>query len=129
MRRSGFVLDGIIKLVLAVIGVVLLPALEASFMAPRWLVVTAFVLLFLSSATEISYGVRKGEKRYLRFPLIFDGLLVVAVVLGGILAAVGSPAGAWVLFGLVAVGSLVIAVVFTTGENGPEFGEDEPETT
>ena len=118
MRNSGFAVDGIIKLLLAVAGFIFLGGLEDFFLAPRWLVITALVLLFLSAATQISYAVGKGEKRYLKFPM-------VSVVVGLILAAAGNPAGAWILFGLVGVGSLGIAVVFTTGENGPSFSEDE----
>ncbi|WP_209325027.1 hypothetical protein [Brevibacterium renqingii] len=123
MTKSGFTVDGIIKLFLAVVGVVSLSALEAFFLAPRWLVITALVLLFLSAATQISYAVRKGEKRFLKYPMLFDGLLVVVAVVGIILALVGNPAAAWVLFGAVALGSLGIAVVFTTGENGPQFSD------
>ena len=125
MRNSGFAVDGIIKLLLAVAGFIFLGGLEDFFLAPRWLVITALVLLFLSAATQISYAVGKGEKRYLKFPMVFDALLIVAVVVGLILAAAGNHAGAWVLFGLVGVGSLGIAVIFTTGENGPSFSEDE----
>ena len=123
MRKSGFAVDGAIKLVLAVIGAVFTGALTEFFLAPLWLVITSLVLLFLSAATQISYAVSKGEKRYLKYPMIFDALIVIAIVIGLVLAAAENPAGAWILFGLVAVGSLGIAVVFTTGENGPQFAE------
>lgn len=127
MRNTGFAVDGIIKLMLAVLGFIFIGGLEDFFLAPRWLVVTALVLLFLSAATQISYAVTKGDKGYLKFPMVFDALLIVAGVVGLILAAASNPAGAWILFGLVGVGSLGIAVVFTTGENGPSFSEDEPQ--
>ncbi|WP_152347962.1 MULTISPECIES: hypothetical protein [Brevibacterium] len=125
MRNSGFAVDGIIKLLLAVAGFIVVGGLEDFFLAPRWLVITALVLLFLSAATQISYGVSKGEKGYLKYPMVFDALIVVAVVIGLILAAASNPAGAWILFGLVGVGSLGIAVIFTTGENGPSFSEED----
>ena len=51
MRNSGFAVDGIIKLLLAVAGFVFVGGLEDFFLAPRWLVITALVLLFLSAAT------------------------------------------------------------------------------
>ena len=91
MRNSGFAVDGIIKLLLAVAGFIFLGGLEDFFLAPRWLVITALVLLFLSAATQISYSVRKGEKRYLKYPMVFDALLIVAVVVGLILAAAQQP--------------------------------------
>lgn len=125
MRKSGFAVDGVIKLVLAVLGAVFTGALAEFFLAPHWLVITSLVLLFLSAATQISYAVSKGEKRYLKYPMIFDALIVVAIVIGLVLAAAENPAGAWILFGLVGIGSLGIAVVFTTGENGPQFAESE----
>ena len=59
--------------------------------------------------------------------LALSATLLAASLVGLILAAASNPAGAWVLFGLVGVGSLGIAVVFTTGENGPSFSEDEPQ--
>src|SRR5690625_735213 len=123
MMKSGFAVDGTIRMLLAIVGVVVLPALETFFLAPRWLVITALVLLFLGAATQISYGVRKGERRCLKYPMLFDGLLIIVVVIGIILALASNPAAAWVLFGAVALGSLGVAVVFTTGENGPQFNE------
>ncbi|MGC3021254.1 MULTISPECIES: hypothetical protein [unclassified Brevibacterium] len=123
MRKSGFAVDGTIKLVLAVLGAVFSNGLAHFFLSPRWLVITAMVLLFLSAATQISYAVSKGEKRYLKYPMIFDALIILAIVIGLVLAAAANPAGAWILFGLVIVGSLGIAVVFTTGENGPRFND------
>lgn len=128
MMKSGFVVDGTIRMLLAIVGVVALPALETFFLAPRWLAITALVLLFLGAATQISYGVRKGEKRFLKYPMLFDGLLVVAAVIAVFLALAANSAAAWILFGCVALGSLGIAVVFTTGENGPDFGKDESQT-
>ncbi|MGC2974373.1 hypothetical protein ACPUD8_01545 [Brevibacterium sp. FAM 25378] len=128
MRNSGFAVDGIIKLLLAVAGFIFVGGLEDFFLAPRWLVITALVLFFLSAATQISYAVSKGEKRYLKFPMVFDALLIVAVVIGLILAAASNPAGGWILFVLMGVGSLGIAVVFTTGENGPSFSEEDSQS-
>lgn len=123
MRKSGFAVDGVIKLILAVLGVVFTGALADFFLAPHWLVITSLVMLFLSAATQISYAVSKGEKTYLKYPMIFDAVIILAVVLGLVLSAAENPAGAWILFGLVAVGSLGIAMVFTTGENGPHFND------
>ncbi|UVI37563.1 hypothetical protein [Brevibacterium spongiae] len=123
MRKSGFAVDGTIKMVLAVLGGVFSSSVSEFFLGPRWLVITAMVLLFLSAATQISYAVGKGEKHYLKFPMIFDALIVLAIVIGLVLVAAANPAGAWILFGLVALGSLGIAVLFTTGENGPQFRE------
>ncbi|SMY05484.1 hypothetical protein BAURA86_04109 [Brevibacterium aurantiacum] len=74
MRNSGFAVDGIIKLLLAVLGIIFIGGLEDFFFVPRWLVITPLVLLFLSAATHISYAATKGEKRYLKFPLGFNGL-------------------------------------------------------
>ncbi|MGC2940051.1 hypothetical protein [Brevibacterium sp. FAM 24638] len=128
MRNSGFAVDGIIKLLLAVAGFIFVGGLEDFFLAPRWLVITALVLFFLSAATQISYAVSKGEKRYLKFPMVFDALLIVAVVIGLILAAASNPAGGLILFVLMGVGSLGIAVVFTTGENGPSFSEEDSQS-
>src|SRR5699024_9036632 len=113
MMKSGFVVDGTIRMLLAIVGVVALTALET---------------FFLGAATQISYGVRKGEKRFLKYPMLFDGLLVVAAVIAVFLALAANSAAAWILFGCVALGSLGIAVVFTTGENGPDFGKDESQT-
>src|SRR5699024_9613319 len=128
MMKSGFAVDGTIRMLLAIVGVVVLPALETFFLAPRWLVITALVLLFLGAATPISYGGRRGEERCLKYPMLFDGLLVVAVVISVFLALAANPAAGWILFGCVALGSLGIAVVFTTGENGPDFCKDESQT-
>jgi hypothetical protein len=94
MMKSGFAVDGTIRMLLAIVGVVALPALETFFLAPRWLVITALVLLFLGAATQISYGVRKGEKRFLKYPMLFDGLLVVAAVIAVFLALAANPAAA-----------------------------------
>ena len=123
MRISGFAVDGTIKMVLAVLGGVFSGSVSEFFLGPRWLVIAAMVLLFLSAATQLSYAVSKGEKRYLKYPMVFDALIVVAIIIGLILAAAANPAGAWVLFGLVGLGSLGIAMVFTTGENGPQFSD------
>lgn len=125
MMRFGFVADGVFKLLVAVAFVVFMPALEEFFVSPRWLVIVAAVLLFLSAATEISFGVRKGEKRYVRHLAIFDGLWIIAAVVGIVLAFAGSVAAGYVWFGYTGSASLFLAVVFTTGANGPDFGEDE----
>jgi 4-hydroxybenzoate polyprenyltransferase len=129
MMRTKFVVDGVVKIALAIAGFVATSALEEAFQSPRWLVITAFVLLFLSSATQISYGVSKAEKRYFKFPMLFDGLLIVAAIIGIALAAAANPAGAWIFFGYIAAGSLGIAVVFTTGENGPQFSQQDSQNS
>lgn len=121
MMKFGFVADGVFKLLVAVALCAFLPAVESFLLAPRWLAITAIVLLFLSAATEISYGARRGEKRYVKYLAIFDSLWVVSTIL----ALVGSPAAGLVWFGYTALGSLAIAIVFTTGANGPDFAEDE----
>lgn len=125
MMRSGFVADGVFKLLVAVALVVFMPALEEFFLSPRWLVITAAVLLFLSAATEISFGVRKGERRYVRHLAIFDILWIIATVVGIVLAFAGNVAGGYVWFGYTGLASLFLAVVFTTGANGPDFGDEE----
>ncbi|GAA1619611.1 MULTISPECIES: hypothetical protein [Brevibacterium] len=124
MRKSAYVIDGIVKLLLAAVLVIFLPALGAFFLVPAWIIITAAVLLFLSSATEISYGVSKGTTTYLRHIIIADVVIVGAAVLGIVLASLGNPAGGFIWFGLLALASLAIAVVFTTGANGPDFGKD-----
>src|SRR5699024_3222163 len=98
MMKSGFAVDGTIRMPLASAGGVVLPALGPRFMAPRWLVITALVLLSLGGAAQISSGVRKGEKRFLQYPMLFDGLLVVAVVIAVFLALAANPAAGWILF-------------------------------
>lgn len=125
MMKFGFVADGVFKLLVAVALCAFLPAVESFLLAPRWLAITAIVLLFLSAATEISYGARRGEKRYVKYLAIFDSLWVVSTIIAVILALVGSPAAGLVWFGYTALGSLAIAIVFTTGANGPDFAEDE----
>lgn len=125
MLKFGFVADGVAKLLIAVALCAFLPAVESFLLAPRWLAITATVLLFLSAATEISYGVRKGEKRYVMYLAIFDSLWVVSTIIAVIFALVGSPASGFIWFGFTGLGSLAIAIVFTTGANGPDFAEDE----
>ncbi|MGO3893390.1 hypothetical protein [Brevibacterium aurantiacum] len=125
MMKFGFVADGVFKLLVAVALWAFLPAVESFLLAPRWLAITAIVLLFLSAATEISYGARKGEKSYVKYLAIFDSLWVVSTIIAVILALVGSSAAGFVWLGYTALGSLAIAVVFTTGANGPDFAEDE----
>lgn len=125
MMKSRFVADGVIKLLIAVAICATVPALEAFFLAPRWLVIGAAVMLFLSSATEISYGVSRGEKRFLRYPLVFDGLWVLVTIAAIILAFADNPAAGYVWFGYIGLGSLAIAIVFTTGANGPDFGDEQ----
>ncbi|WP_231446945.1 hypothetical protein [Brevibacterium zhoupengii] len=125
MMKFGFVADGVFKLLVAVALCAFLPAVESFFLAPRWLAITAIVLLFLSAATEISYGARKGETSYVKYLAIFDSLWVVATIIAVILALVGNPAAGFVWLGYTGLGSLAIAIVFTTGANGPEFAEDE----
>ncbi len=124
MRKSAYVIDGIVKLLLAAVLVIFLPALGAFFLVPAWIIITAAVLLFLGSATEISYGVSKGATTYLRHIIIADVVIVGAAVLGIVLATLGNPAGGFIWFGILALASLAIAVVFTTGANGPDFGKD-----
>ncbi|TSI18807.1 hypothetical protein [Brevibacterium aurantiacum] len=125
MMKFGFVADGVFKLLVAVALCAFLPAVEAFLLAPRWLAITAIVLLFLSAATEISYGARKSEKSYVKYLAIFDSLWVVSTIIAVILALAGSSAAGFVWLGYTALGSLAIAVVFTTGANGPDFAEDE----
>ena len=52
MRNSGFAVDGIIKLLLAVAGFIFLGELEDFFLAPRWLVITALVQIGRASCRE-----------------------------------------------------------------------------
>ena len=125
MIKPVYVVDGIVKLLLAGAMLVFIPGLTDSFLVPTWTVITAAVLLFLSSATEISYGVSKGARTYLKHVLIADAVFIVGLILGIALAAAANPAGGFILFGLVALGSLGIAIVFTTGANGPDFGKDD----
>lgn len=128
MMKSGFVADGIFKLLVAGFGVIMLASLEDFFGAPRWLVITAVVLLFVSAAAEISYGARKGERSYIKYLALFDGLWVLTLLVGILLALVDNPAGAYVVFGYIALGSLGVAIVFTTGANGPEFAAEAGDT-
>lgn len=123
--KFGFVADGVVKLLVAVALCAFLPAIESFLLAPRWLAITATVLLFLSAATEISYGVRKGEKGYVKYLAIFDLLWVVSTIFAVIFALVDNPAAGFIWFGCTGLGSLGIAVVFTTGANGPDFADDE----
>ncbi|MCI4011594.1 hypothetical protein [Brevibacterium sp. ZH18] len=125
MMKSRFVADGVIKMLIAVAVCATVPALEAFFLAPRWLVIGVAVMLFLSSATEISYGVSRGEKRFLKYPMAFDGLWVLVTIAAIILAIANNPAAGYVWFGYVGLGSLAIAIVFTTGANGPDFGDEQ----
>lgn len=129
--KFGFVADGVFKFLVAVAIIAFMPALEGFFPSPQWLVFAAAVLLFLSGATEISYGARRGEKSYVKYLAIFDSLWVVATIIAVILALSDSPAAGFIWFGYTGLGSLAIAILFTTGANGPEFGDDEPasETT
>lgn len=124
MVKSGFVADGIFKLLLAGFGVIILTTLEDFFAAPRWIVITAVVLLFVSAAAEISYGARKGERSDIKYLALFDGFWVLTLIVGILLALADNPAGGYVLFGYIALGSLGVAIVFTTGANGPEFAAD-----
>lgn len=124
MMKFGFVADGVFKLLVAVALCAFLPAVESFLLAPRWLAITAAILLFLSAATEISYGVRRGEKRYVKYLAAFDSLWVVATIIAFILALGHNPAAGFVWFGFLGLGSLGIAVVFTTGANGPDFGDE-----
>ncbi|GAA0034978.1 hypothetical protein [Brevibacterium metallidurans] len=125
MIKPVYVVDGIVKLLLAGAMLVFIPGLTDFFLVPTWTVITAAVLLFLSSATEISYGVSKGARTYLKHIVIADAVFIVGLILGIVLAAAANPAGGFILFGLVALGSLGIAIVFTTGANGPDFGKDD----
>ncbi|MDN6530316.1 MAG: hypothetical protein L0K67_14755 [Brevibacterium sp.] len=125
MMKFVFVADGVVKLLVAVALCAFLPAIESFLLAPRWLAITATVLLFLSAATEISYGVRKGEKRYVKHLAIVDSLWVVSTIIAVIFALVGTPAAGFIWFGFTGLGSLAIAIAFTTGANGPDFAEDE----
>lgn len=124
MMKFGFVADGVFKLLVAVAVCAMLPVVEAFLLAPRWLAITALVLLFLSAATEISYGVRRGERRYVKYLAAFDSLWVVATILAIVLALAHNPAAGFVWFGFLGLGSLGIAIVFTTGANGPDFGDE-----
>ncbi|MDN5588038.1 MAG: hypothetical protein L0G69_15905 [Brevibacterium sp.] len=125
MMKFGFVADGVVKMLVAVALCAFLPAVESFLLAPRWLAIAAIVLLFLSGATEISYGARKGQKSYVKYLAIFDSLWVVSTIMAVIFAVVDSPAAGYVWFGFMGLGSLGIAVIFTTGANGPDFA-DEP---
>lgn len=125
MMKFGFVADGVFKFLVSFAIIAVLPAFEGFFDAPRWLVIAAAVLLFLSGATEISFGARKGEKSHLKYLAIFDSLWVVSTIIAVILALVGTPAAGFVWFGFTGLGSLAIAIVFTTGANGPDFAEDK----
>ncbi|GAA1873102.1 hypothetical protein [Brevibacterium marinum] len=125
MMKFGFVADGVVKMLVAVALCIFLPAAESFLLAPRWLAIAAIVLLFLSGATEISYGARKGQKSYVKYLAIFDSLWVVSTIAAVIVALVGSPAAGYIWFGFTGLGSLGIAVIFTTGANGPDFAEDE----
>src|SRR5699024_9431206 len=97
MMKSGFVVDGTIRMLLAIVGVVALPALATFFLAPPWLAITALVLLLLGAATQISYSVRKGEKPFLKYPMLSDGVLVLAAVIAVFLALAANSAAAWIL--------------------------------
>lgn len=125
MLKFGFIADGVFKMLLASAFCIWLPDLEGFFGSPRWLVISAIVLLFLSGATEISYGVSKAERRQIRVLLAFDALAVVAAFVGTVLALSDNPGAGYVFFGLLALGSLGVAIVFTTGANGPDFGDDD----
>ncbi|MGO1753095.1 MAG: hypothetical protein ACTH2U_07300 [Brevibacterium sp.] len=125
MLKFGFVADGVFKLLVAGAICVFLPAVESFLLAPRWLSITAVVLLFLSAATEISYGLRKGERSYVRYLALFDSLWVLSTIVAVVLALADNPAAAFVWFGYLGLGSLGVAVVFTTGANGPDFAGDE----
>ncbi|WP_193070675.1 hypothetical protein [Brevibacterium sp. FME37] len=125
MMKFGFVADGVFKFLVAFAIIAFLPAFEGFFDSPRWLVIAAAVLLFLSGATEISYGARRGEKSYVKYLAIFDSLWVVSTIIAVIFALIDNPATGFIWFGFIGLGSLAIAIVFTTGANGPDFGEDE----
>lgn len=125
MIKPVYVVDGIVKLLTAGALLVFMPGLRDFFLAPTWIVITAAVLLFLSSATEISYGVSKGARTYFKHIMLADSAVIVAVVVGIILAAADNPAGGYILFGVLALASLAIAIVFTTGANGPDFGKED----
>ena len=124
MIKPVYVVDGIVKLLAAGALLVFMPGLRDFFLAPTWIVITAAVLLFLSSATEISYGVSKGARTYLRHVVLADAAVVAALVVGVVLAGMANPAGGYILFGVLALASLAIAIVFTTGANGPDFAEE-----
>ncbi|MDN6605666.1 hypothetical protein [Brevibacterium sp.] len=128
MMKFGFVADGVFKLLVAVALCAFLPAVESFLIAPRWLAIAAAVLLFLSAATEISYGVRQGEKSYVKYLAIFDALWVVSTIVAIIFALAESPAAGYVWLGYTGLGSLGSAIVCTTGANGPDFADDEPST-
>ena len=129
MMKFGFVADGVFKLLVAVALCAFLPAVESFLIAPRWLAITAAVLLFLSAATEISYGVRKGERSYVKYLAIFDSLWVVSTIVAIVFGLAENPAAAYIWLGYTALGSLGIAIAFTTGANGPDFADDDPAAT
>lgn len=126
MMKSGFIADGVFKLLVAIALCIFLPAVESFLLAPRWLAIAAIVLLFCSAATEISYGVRKGAKSYVKYLAIFDSLWVASTIIAIIFALADSPVAGFIWLGYTALGSLAIAIVFTTGANGPDFAEDTP---
>lgn len=125
MLTFGYIADGVLKMLLASALCIWLPDVEDFFLSPRWLVIAAAVLLFLSGATEISYGARRAERSHLTVLLAFDALAVVAAGVGIVLALGHSLGAGFVFFGLLGLGSLGVAIVFTTGVNGPDFGEDD----
>lgn len=120
MLRTGFIADGALKMAAGLVMAILTSTLGDFFHSPAWLVIGAGLLLFLSGATEISFAVTKADRAGIPHLIGFAALWMVATVVAVVLAFQDDPMAGWIWFGAIGAGSLYIAVVFTTGANGPD---------
>lgn len=126
MLRYGYIGDGVFKMLVAAALIIWQPVLADFFLSPQWLIIAATVMLFLSGATEISYGARTGASSHIKYLLGYDALWILATILGIILATMGNVAGGYIWFGFILVGSIGIAFVFTTSaDQQPNDGNEQ----
>ncbi|WP_051662428.1 MULTISPECIES: hypothetical protein [unclassified Microbacterium] len=113
--RVGFLADGVFKLLVASIYVVLLQVMTDFLDAPPWLLVATAALVATSGIAEITFALRSGAGSHTRYLVAYDSGWVIVTFIAALLAF-NDVLGAgtfWLAYQLLA--SPLVAAVFAFG--------------
>lgn len=113
--RVGFLADGVFKLLVASMLVVLLQPLIGTRAVAPWLIVATATLVAASAVAEIAFALRNGAGTHTRYLVAYDSGWVTVTVVAALLAFNGVPGAGtlWLAYQLLA--SPLVAAVFAFG--------------
>ena len=120
--RVGFLADGVFKLLVASIYVVLLPVVTYFLDTSPWLLAATATLVAISGIAEIAFALRNGAGSHTRYLVAYDSGWVTVTVIAALLAFndVLGAGTLWLAFQLLA--SPLVAVVFALGARRAQNG-------